>query len=600
MAKFGDPYEYVVKTPIKKLVVTDFKAKEFFVNYRFNESKTLPLEHIEKYTTAASWLNMLNKLNDDKKIIKNELQISLDRFYINVTEIIKAEEIDLPTSYRFLREKMKQYKEEGYACLIDWRFGNTLAKKVDDQVSESLLLELIAHPNQYNDDLIAFRYNHEYAVKNQKPTITKQTVGNYRRNNEHLIISQREGRAAFNDKFIIQAKRKRPSTPLFLCEHDDNHLDYYYIDIQDKTSHKHYHKYKAIVVIDSFNDLVLGYAYARSISNDLIRKAYLNAMYYIKQLTGGWYLPHEIKSDRFGSKELKPFYLSMGNYYDTPVGSKGRGYIEQFFGTTFFKNCMKIGANNYSGNNITAKTNGVNRELLDINKSLRPTVDEAPAQIEAFFHRLRNMTTKEGGISKQQEWLNAWNTTSDEYKKQISDETFLLIFGTVSNERTDGITITNRGVEPQIGNVQYSYDLPFNIISNYVGMKVKAVYDENNMDRVLLTNFNDFRCIATTTKYLASNMADTVKGGRSNLNELLSYKLMQVEYSANKATERKQILVENDLDVEALLQAGAVIPKLLKQQAEERSASSYVGRKELLDAHQSYLEQNHDFNKYTD
>lgn len=573
IAKFGNPYEFIAHDPIKKLVTTDFKAQEFYIAYRYNDTNSLPVDHVQKYIAAASWLNMLLKVTADnatkKAIIKQELNLTIDAFYNSVISILRAQEIPLPVTYDHLTRKMKQYHAESYPCLIDWRFGNTQAKKVNDEVSESILFEMISHPNQYPDPFIMWKYN-VWAKENDRKPITEQTVGNYRRRNEHLLISDREGQAAFNDKFIIQAKRKRPSHPLYLVEHDDNHTDMYFLDILDKTQGKHYKKMKAIIVVDSFNDLVLGFAYGPQITNDLIRKAYLNAMYYIKGITGAWYLPHEIKADRFGSKEYKPFYQMIGHYYDTPVGSKGRGFLEQFFGSSFFKTCLKAGNNNYSGNNITARNAGVNREVLELNKKDRPAIEDAPYLINQFFWRLRNWPAAEGQPSKQDEWLAAWNATPAEFKKPITDEHFLTVFGVEANQNGKSISITNRGCEPQINNVQYSFDLPFDIISQYIGTKVRVLYDPYNMDRVLLTNFKDFRCVATSAKYLPSTMADYKEGSRTDLNKILASKLQQVEYRASKADKRKDVLTDNNIDIEALLQAGVPIHKELKQYAEER------------------------------
>ena len=183
-----------------------------------------------------------------------------------------------------------------------------------------------------------------------------------------------------------------------------------------------------------------------------------------------------------------------------------------------------------------------------------------------------------------------------EKKKPISDETFLMIFGKVANEK--GISITNRGVEPQINNVQYSFDLPHGILSQYVGMNVKVMYDPYNMDRVLLTNFKDFRCIATSPKYVASAIKDYQEGSRSDLNKILDYKRQQVEYTANKSTRRKEVLMTNSIDVEAILQAGVPIPKLLKQHAEELNAVGFIKQKQMVDQHHEYLNNKTDFNEY--
>jgi len=45
---FGNPYEYVAKSPIKQLLTTDHKAQEHYINYRYADNKALPLEHINK------------------------------------------------------------------------------------------------------------------------------------------------------------------------------------------------------------------------------------------------------------------------------------------------------------------------------------------------------------------------------------------------------------------------------------------------------------------------------------------------------------------------------------------------------------------------
>ena len=202
-ARFGDPYEYIAKDPIKKLVVKDLEAEKFYLAYTYNDNKRLSHEHVTKYTTAASWLNMLNKLTEDKKYIKKCLGLSMDAFWTNTLELIQVDKIDLPSSCHRLIARMKEYKEKGYACLIDWRFGNKLAAKVTDDFSEALLLELLSHPNQYDDVYITIVYNKEAVQKGYK-FITPATVGVWRRKMNHLIIAKREGWEAFDGKYRKQ------------------------------------------------------------------------------------------------------------------------------------------------------------------------------------------------------------------------------------------------------------------------------------------------------------------------------------------------------------------------------------------------------------
>lgn len=569
IARFGNPYEYMAKMPIRNLVKWDDKAEEFYLAYRY-DGKPLSVEHVKKYTAAANWLNMFKAVNEDKRAIKKLLNLPIEQFYNHAIEIIIQDKIDLPTSYDRLiarnNSALKKYLRDGYASLIDWRFGNTLAAKIKDELSESTLLELIAHPNQYDDAIIALKYN-LWAKQNKYKPITPDTVGIHRRKKEALIVMEREGNAALTEKFLKQVKGFRPTAPLLMVENDDNHLDLLFIDPNDETQHKWYHKYKAIVVVDSFNDYVLGYAYAENLSIELVKAAYLNAMYHIRSITGAWHLPHETKSDRWGIATLEPFYQSLGKYFKTPVSSKHRGYIEQFFGSPLWKNCLKLGANNYSGNNMTAKFRGVNQEALERNKKDRPLIgNEAIQQIENFFHRLRHMP-QSNGISKHDQWIAAWNNMPAENKRVINDEQFLLKMGIEHNNQGKGIRITNRGVEPQICGQRFSYDLAVPSLMEYVGKPVSVMYDPYDMSRVLVTDFDKVRVMGYDARLNSRALEDTNTDSRTYLNAILTEKRDDVNYIASKSTRRKQVLESAGIDAETLLQAG-VMDKKLKQAAE--------------------------------
>ena len=112
-AKFGNPYEYMAKEPIRKMVKPDFKAEDHFRSYRFDNDKSLSYEHQKKYSIAASWLNMCIEITNNKKAFK-EIGINRAEFWIHVCDLIKTQEVDLPTSYQRLINKIDEYKEKGY------------------------------------------------------------------------------------------------------------------------------------------------------------------------------------------------------------------------------------------------------------------------------------------------------------------------------------------------------------------------------------------------------------------------------------------------------------------------------------------------------
>jgi len=572
-ARLGNPHERMAKQPIRNLIKWDDKAEEFYLSYRYNGSdntpKPLPIEHVKKYTGAANFLNMLKHVNDDKKALKELLKLNLEQFYIHALEMIEQDKIDLPTSYRRLLAKRKEYETNGYASLVDWRFGNTIAAKVKDELSQSTLIEMLKHPNQYDDVFITMQYN-AWAKENGYKMIDPATVGNWRRKNEGEIVMYREGNADLKNKFLKQAKGYRPTAPLLMLESDDNYLDLLFIDPNDTTNHKFFHKYKAIVVMDSFNDYVLGYAYAEQLSIELVKAAYLSAMYYVRSLTGNWHLPHEVKTDRWGIESLRPFYSALGKYADTPVGSKNRGYIEQLFSSPHWKRCLKIGANNYTGNNMGAKYRGVNQEVLNRNKKDYPLIgNEATTQIENFFHRLRFMP-QSNGVSKHDQWLSAFNAMPVERKRLINDEQFLLKAGIEHNNHGKGIRITNRGVEPQINGVKYSYDLETDRpLMEYIGKPVSIMYDPFDMSRVLVTDFDKVRLIGREARLSPRAMQDTHTDSRTYLNAILNEKKSDVEMIASKTARRIEVMESAGVDSESLLQAGVMV-KELKQDAEQR------------------------------
>ena len=87
--RFGNPYEHVARTPILNMLELDWRANEFFMGYRYyvpsavpgrHEEKQLPAAVVNKYTRAAAWLELVNKVNGNKKILTNELGLSVSEF----------------------------------------------------------------------------------------------------------------------------------------------------------------------------------------------------------------------------------------------------------------------------------------------------------------------------------------------------------------------------------------------------------------------------------------------------------------------------------------------------------------------------------------
>ncbi len=591
---FGNPYEYVVKEPIRQLIKKNQANYNALLQYKYAGGKSLPMQRVKQYSRACDILEALVAVDESRNGIIKDLGINVPTFYEHLKSIINEEKLKgeiegydgndqlypiFPASYDKLRLKIAEYKEKGYACVIDKRYGNDSALKVKEDDSKDFLIGLFKNPTQYNDVLVCMIYNTEAQNRGWK-TITPATVQNWRKEYGYEITTEREGVAAYNEKFIRQVKGMRPSAPLFLVEHDDNNLDLLF---QDKEGGQ-FNRYVAIVVTDSHCDLVLGKSVIQGHIPETVQVqlAYIDAMYYIRSLTGAWYMPHELKADKWRSQSLTPFYNKIAKHVPPSHGNKHRGYIEQFFGSSLWKNSMKlVSQGNYNGNNMTAKFRGFNPDMLDVSlkDKSRPMIgSEAELQIEQFFYLLRNMPdfkrSEMNAPSKQEKWLKAWNELPAEQKIQITDEQFLLTFGfTHKPKHTDTIRITNRGVEPQISNTKYSYDLPETWMYNKLqGAAVQVIYDPYDMSRVLITNQEDIRFIARSATLAPRALKDQHTGSRAFLNSILEAKKDQVQMVAQQSGKRKQF---KGAHAASLLQSGAVLPKEIRNDAEQKQIEQF-------------------------
>ncbi len=576
IARFGNPYEYICREPIRRLIIKDLAAEAYYLQYRFENGSSLPADYIEKYTRCCDYLNMLLKVEKDKSIAKKLLNISLASFYSNVSEIFKAENIGLPKNYQKLRARMSEYAKDGYDCLIEkWRFNNTHAAKVNDELSQSFLLELISHDSKLDDVQIMSRYN-LFAKENGYKPITDATVGNWRRDNEANISVYRDGNKAWYNKFGKHTLRKRASAPLLLIGGDGNDWDMYFQGPKGKVQTYYFNLFTLVVVIDTYNNYPLGWSISEPNGSEtaaLIKAAYVDALQHIKDLTGNYYLPHQLQADRFAETQMLPFFQKIDPNFFFAAARAPRGkYIESSFGTVWHK-ILRENFNNYSGHNITAKSK-ITPERIDREKKDFPHIKDAFAYAEHFITLLRTLVDDEAtGLTRQEQWMKAFTEHSKSRERLITDEQFIYNFGT-TNPRQQ--TITNRGLEVQINNNIYLYEIPNEYYLQTVGKTVQIIYDPYDFDRVIVTDGNKLRFLATTAQYLPSAKADYTEGDDARFFKRLHEKKKIMEGIAAEKAKRKNILAQNGVEAKAYLQSGG-LDKLLKRNAE----LSYHGQQQI-------------------
>lgn len=602
---YGNPYDYLAKQPILDLIDWDHQAHTYYTNYVLSNETKLPacdtdpfgkpqINYVDRYTKAVSWLNMLGKFTADKRALKQALNISVMDFWDIVSGLILKQNVDLPANAKRLKEKLKEFNS--YADPIDryyfimekdlHRWSNSNAKATDEE-GDALILKLLSAPEKHDDTVIAAAYN-KYAKDNGKNTLTAGAIGYIRRKNEHILMSTRDGSKNAYNKFTKEIGRKRASAPLLLLNSDDNNLDLYftvkYKDSKGKQVRNNFYRPVLYVVIDTFNNYILGYAYGDNSTHELIYEAFRNSLNHINQLTGGYYLSHQLQTDRWGldvkmKNELGEFYRKVGGKFTPQAHKVPQGkYIEASFGTEWHQVLKALPFNNYAGHNITAKEKS-NHDAIALNAKNHPPIEEMPMIIEGFINIMRTKPNPKTGIPRQIEWLNAFHESEKSRKKHIDTATKLSIVG----KKRDGLplTITSKGLIGSFEGQKLRFDLPDEVIFKHNGSKVDVFYDPDNMNEVLITDGKGLRFVANEYSLRPSAIADYEEGDRMRLENDWNNKKKISEKLTSLLQDKLKVLDGSNIDPESLLQAGVML-KDLKNNAEADYIQQLYGKKEQL------------------
>jgi len=564
---YGDPYAYVAKQPILNSIEWDYEASTYYSRYILQNGSRLPnsntdiegkpqINYVHRYTEAASWLNMLIRLTNDKPALKRELNITIMDFWDTASEMISLKKVSLPATPKRLKEKIKIYQANGYESLIELhKFGNSFSKKIADETAEAFLQELLANPNKHDDTIIVRFYN-QWALETGRKTITAEAVGYWRRKWANILLLEREGVAKTYNKLSKQGKRNRPSAPLLLINSDDNILDAYF-----RNNGNDYFRPALYVVIDAFNDYILGYAIGNTVTKELIKEAYRNAQRHVMELTGDAYVWQQIQTDHWGisgknTTELEEFYNSMALFFPAGLKNSQTKYVERSFGTTWHQMAKLKFGRNYSGHNITSKER-INPDTLQIKNF--PDVSEMPRMIADFIEAMRHTVNPKTNLDRQSEWVKAFRESDKSKKRCLSIEERLQVYG---KQHSHSNRITASGVEPVLLGEKRIYELSQAQIFEHNGKTVQVTYDEHDLSKVLITDGKGLRFVASEYKLLPSAIADYEPGDGKRVNALKDEKKQLMPMIKGIVDKRKSALERGRIDAESRLMAGVLVKEI--------------------------------------
>ncbi len=541
----GNVYDHFAKVPIKKLVITDAKAEQFFNDHRYGNNVELPPDIKIKYVIAASWLNMMLKATEEKAFVKKELNLSLDQFWNNVISIIKTDNIDLPTSYGNLVAKpdsaIKQYKASGYASLIHKNYGNKSAAKIGkteegfcperEQQQIAVIRKIARLPMNWDAVQITSTANQLFE-KNNWATVSPATVANLVALHMPNIIGQKRGGKVYNNTVSMQVKREAPQFPSYYWT-----LDGWTVELLYQDGTKYHNRLVMVVVLDACNKYPVGYAIGERENTELIRMALRNAVIHMQDLFGAAYRPWQLQSDRYGLKNLTSFYSGISHLY-TPaaVGNAKAKIIEPWFKYYNKKHCQK--KRNWSGFNVNSqKKNQPNVEALDV---IKRTFPDKATLIETINRDMLNER-----LSLVEDFKRRWQQTPQDDQVTLTPAQCIEVFGKPHDEwnsisgqgliaTLDGRLMTFDSFEPAFRALQFS-------------TRFKIIYDSCDFNQVLAITEDGKQ------KFLLHNKVTIGMGYKNTTPEQLEYHQQIKEFNSQRKEDIIQTYLLDDAIVEDII-----------------------------------------------
>ena len=493
-----DPYEAAKISQVEMRIEHNAETSTFFEKYLLTDGRNLPKETRAEYYANAIVLDAIGRLLSDKKAVKRSRGGCVVHKWKDIAEGVQ--ELDrtkyphtLPANERRLEDRFKRYKKEGLESLIHKNFMNIHAAKVDNEIKESYLIELIGSPKNLDNAQVARFYNLIAGQMGWKQ-ITAATVANYREKHFATTYAGRRGSVAFSNKIGMQVKRFAPSAPLLYWTLDGWDAELLYQQTTDKNGRvttTFHHRPTVVVVLDACLKYPIGYAVGIHETPELIQSALRNAAKHTAELFGTMYRAHQIQSDRYSIKALTPYYSTMADKV-TPARAKNAKakIIEPYFGQINKKWCQMLP--NWSGFGITSdRDKQPNTEYLSKYKASFPDFEGVCRQIDMIIARERG--------EKIERYMELWQSMDESRKIELSAESYLLQFGETTGKT---ILMQHSGLHPTILGQRRTYDCFDITFRDHASTKWRVMYDPNNLEKVLAVNEDETLRYVMEEKYV--------------------------------------------------------------------------------------------------
>ena len=484
-AKYGNP-EKIMKQEDMPLAA-DSEAQKYYHEYLLPNGEHLPEDKQTEYTLNARVLNALREMRGTQKAMRracnNNTPVIWSNIFATAEELRKAYGHTLPKSEARLRDKLRQYTKEGYACLVSGKFCNANTLKITKAAGRQIVALRRCRVPVYTTKQLFEEFNRIAERRGWKRLASQSSLVQYLERPEikPLWYDAVYGELAAKQLYARRNKTEMPTMRDSLWYGDGTKLNLFYKAVENgKTVVRSASVYE---VIDAYSETLLGYAVSDTENFDAQFRAFRMAIE-----TAG-HKPYEIVTDNQGgqrSKIAQKFFANICriNRPTAPYNAPSKS-IESVFGR--FQKQVLHEDWRFTGGNITSKEAWkINQEFLEANKEKLFTYEEMLEAYSVARSKWNAMKHYQTGIAHEEMYRTSVNPATERVTELDMIDLFWLTTERPSIFTADGITI-------QYQNRKYTYEVltsdgtpDYAWRSENTGREFFVRFDPKSMDRALL------------------------------------------------------------------------------------------------------------------
>lgn len=446
--KYGKPADVLKQQELKDWVREDGKARGFFevFEYDLNGVQTrLSQKLIDEYTSNATVLGLLwqkmNELTATTHALGGGRRSDLwDIIFAQSEKLREVTSHTLPKNLSRLKEKMSQFKKDGYGTLISGKIGNKNTLKITEEASRRLIALKRSRVPVLTDSQIFETFNAEAEGKGWKPLKSIRSLKTWLDSAaiEPLWHDAVYGEMSAHQKFDRRHKTQLPTMRDALWYGDGTKLNLYYRDDDGKVRTTSVYE-----VIDAATETFLGFHISDNEDYEAQYMSYRMAI----QVSG--HKPYEIVHDNQGGhKKLQnqQFFDKLCHIHRTTAPYNGASKtIESVFGR--FQQQVLHKDWRFTGQNITAKkaNSRANLEFIEANKDKLYTLAELKAAYLKARTEWNEMAHPATGEQRIKMYENSTNPETPVVTASDMIDMFWVTCDRMSTFTSSGIEITVKG-----------------------------------------------------------------------------------------------------------------------------------------------------------